>query len=135
MEDIQKLGTQFRQRRKEMDLSLKEVENSTSIRMNFLQAIEEGQVEKLISPIYAQGFVKQYGKFLGLDVDPAIQQCSQTQFFGKPQKQEFDYGIGSLEVRANPGLGVKWIPNILWIFGLAAVLLVAWFFAKYLGVL
>ena len=54
------LGEIFQTRRKELNLSLKEVENSTSIRLPYLQAIEEGQMDKLISPIYAQGFVKQY---------------------------------------------------------------------------
>ena len=54
------IGDLFSLRRKELNLALKDVENATSIRTNYLQAIEDGKMDKLISPIYAQGFVKQY---------------------------------------------------------------------------
>ena len=57
-EEIKVIGDVFKQRRKEMNFSLKEVENATSMRSSYLQAIEEGEMQKLISPIYAQGFFK-----------------------------------------------------------------------------
>ena len=40
---VEKLGDLFRSKREEMSLTLKEVENATSIRMLYLQAIEEGR--------------------------------------------------------------------------------------------
>lgn len=133
IEEIKNIGELFKQRRKELNLSLKEAENATSIRSNYLQAIEEGEVQKLISPIYAQGFVKQYAIFLGMDGDKIIKE--HPQIFNRSINQEFSYGIGTLEMRGNPGAGIKWFPNALWIAISVGILTIAWFVAKYLEVI
>lgn len=133
MEQSKSFGELVKTRRQEMSLSLKEVENATSIRMNLLRAIEEGEVEKLISPVYAQGFVKQYAIFLGLDSDALMEQFPHA--FDSSQAQEFLYGIGSLEVRGNPGANVKWVPNAAWIAATAFIFLGAWALARYLEVI
>lgn len=122
------IGDTFKKRRKEMNLSLKEVENATSIRIACLQAIEEGELGKLISPVYAQGFVKQYAAFLGVDGEAIIRE--HPELFNRKEQQDFAYGIGTLEMRGNPGSGVKWVPNFLWILAFFAVLGLAWYFAK-----
>lgn len=130
--DIKTVGTLFKQRRKEMNITLKEAENATSIRMNYLQSIEEGDVSKLISPVYAQGFIKQYASFLGIDVEKIIKE--HPDIFSRPEPQDFSYGIGTLEMRGNPGAGVKWFPNALWIGAIMLVVVLAWYFAKLLHV-
>lgn len=129
---LKQVGETLRQKRKEMNLSLKEVENATSIRINHLTAIEEGDLNKLISPVYAQGFVKQYATFLGMDGEEIVRQHPET-FSRKLDKQEFSYGIGTLEMRGNPAGGVKIVPNLLWVVAFAAILALAWFMAKYLS--
>ena len=126
------IGELLKTKRQEMNLSLKEVENATSIRMNLLKAIEQGEVEKLISPIYAQGFVKQYLAFLGLDAEKLMEQYPKA---FEMQKQEFLYGIGSLEVRGSPGSHVKWVPNAAWFGACVLIFLGAWLFARYLEVI
>lgn len=131
--DMKQIGEQLRQKRKEMNLSLKEAENATSIRMSYLQALEEGEVDKLISPIYAQGFFKQYANFLGFDGEQMIR--DNPGVFTRAQTQEFAYGIGTLEVRGNPSSGVKWFPNALWILTFVMILIGAWYAASYLGVM
>ncbi len=132
-EDLQGIGCQFAERRKERKLSLKEVESATSIRTMYLEAIEAGQMEKLISPIYAQGFVRQYATFLGLDGDRII--TENPEVFRRPVNQEFAYGIGTLETRNHPGSGVKGIPNFLWVVAFGVLLLCAYFLAKSLEVI
>lgn len=130
--DIQNIGEKLRQKRKEMNLSLKEAENATSIRITYLNALEEGEMNKLISPIYAQGFFKQYASFLGLDGEQMVR--DNPGLFAKAESQEFTYGIGTLEVRGNPGAGVKWFPNAIWILAFILVGLSAWYLAKFMGV-
>lgn len=130
--DVKGIGEVLKQRRKEMNLSLKEVENATSIRMNYLQSIEEGEMSKLISPIYAQGFVKQYGAFLGVDTEQLIKEHPEV--FARSNSPEFSYGIGTLEVRGNPGAGIKWLPNAFWISAFLAVLAAGWLLARYFEV-
>jgi cytoskeletal protein RodZ len=121
--DMKSIGETFKKRRSERNISLKEAENATSIRMTYLHSIEEGEVSKLISPVYAQGFVRQYATYLGLDGEKIIKE--NPEIFNRQQEQEFSYGIGTLEMRGNPGSGVKWMPNALWV--LASVIVV--FFA------
>lgn len=133
VEELKEIGSQFKQRRKEMNISLKEAENATSIRMSYLQSIEEGDMSKLISPIYAQGFVKQYASFLGVDGERMIRE--HADLFTRPASQEFSYGIGTLETRGNPGAGVKWFPNALWLGAIVLTVIVAWYFARFMGVI
>jgi cytoskeletal protein RodZ len=123
-------GEIFAKRRKEMNLSLKEVENATSIRLNYLQAIEEGHVGKLISPVHAQGFIKQYATFLGVDGDKIIKEGGRS--LQLPHlKQDFSYGIGTMEARGSQSGGVKWLPNALWALVAIGILTAAWMLAKY----
>lgn len=131
--DMKSIGELLRHRRKEMNLSLKEAENATSIRIAYLQALEDGEMHKLISPIYAQGFFKQYASFLGMDGEQIVRENPAV--FHRPEIQEFAYGIGTLEGRGNPGAGVKWFPNALWVVAFVVVLIFAWYFARLLGVI
>lgn len=127
-EDMKAIGEQFTQRRKEMNLSLKEVESATSIRISYLQAIEEGEMEKLISPIYAQGFLKQYAAFLGLDGELIVRE--HAELFKRTGTQDFAYGIGTLEARGNPGAGIKWVPNAVWMGAFIVLVGASWYLAR-----
>lgn len=131
-DEMKMIGDIFKERRKEMNVSLKEAENATSIRMSYLQAIEDGEMQKLISPVYAQGFLRQYAIFLGVDGDKIVREHPDV--FAKAQSQEFSYGIGTLEIRGNPGNGIKWFPNALWVSALLLILLSAWLMAKFFEV-
>ena len=132
-DELKRIGSLFRAKRKEMNLSIKEVENSTSIRSNYLEAIEEGSIYQYIAHVYAQGFMRQYAACLGLDMDDIMRE-NPSAFRVQQEKPEFAYGIGTLEVRGSMGGGVKWFPNLLWALASAVVLVVAWYIAKYLGI-
>jgi cytoskeletal protein RodZ len=133
-EDVKRIGDLLQGKRRELNLSLKEVENATSIRSSYLEAIEAGTVHQFISGVYALGFIKQYAQFLGFDVDQLARDYAPA-FRLAPEKHEFAYGIGTLEVRGSLGGGVKWFPNLLWAGAAALVLLMAWYLAKSLGIL
>jgi len=132
-EELQRLGEVFRVKRKDMNLSLKEVENATSIRAGYLEAIEDGKIAQFLSGIYAQGFMKQYAIFLGMDLEQLIRD-NPAAFRVVGEKHDFAYGIGTLEVRGSMGGGVKWLPNLLWAGAAAIVLVAAWYLAKFLGI-
>ncbi|PIP74278.1 MAG: hypothetical protein CO135_03940 [Candidatus Levybacteria bacterium CG_4_9_14_3_um_filter_35_16] len=61
-----KIGQKLQEVRLEKGLNLDEVASQTKIRHNFLVAIEKGEYSKLPSGAYAQGFVRNYARFLGL---------------------------------------------------------------------
>ncbi len=132
-EELKDLGDSLKQKRKERNLSLREVENATSIRMNYIQAIEEGEFNKLISPVYAQGFIRQYATFLGIDGESILRQHPDA--FNKVESQEFSYGIGTLEQRGHPGSNTKWVPNVVWALVFVSILALAWYLASYLEVI
>ena len=133
-EQHKNIGELLRQRRTEMNVSLQEAESATSIRVNYLQAIEEGHTDKLISPVYAQGFIRQYASFLGLDGDSMIR--NNPELFARSKREpEFSYGIGTLEARGHPGSGVKWLPSAVWVISFGLLLFIAWVVAHYLEVI
>ncbi|MBF8263891.1 MAG: hypothetical protein HW387_1556 [Parachlamydiales bacterium] len=132
-EGLKKMGDVFRLKREEMNLSLKEVENATSIRMIYIQAIEEGRVAHFISNAYALGFIRQYANFLGFDGEKMLKENPEA-FRLPAEKQDFAYGIGTLEMRGAPHGGVRWMPNLLWGGAFVLMVIAAWYFAKFLGV-
>lgn len=61
-----RVGQKLYETRIHKSLTLEEIAQSTKIRPEFLTAIEKGEYNKLPSPAYAQGFVRNYASFLGL---------------------------------------------------------------------
>lgn len=57
----------LKEARLEKNLSFEQIEKATKIRVKFLMAMERGEYEKLPGSIFAQGFVKNYAEFLGLN--------------------------------------------------------------------
>lgn len=131
-EELKRLGAILRNKRVEKSLTLKEVENATSIRQGHLESIEEGTLSEQLSGIYALGFTKQYATFLGLEVDQVMREHPGA-FRVAGEKHDFAYGIGTLEKRGSQTGGVKWFPNVLWAGLSALVLIGAWYLAKALG--
>lgn len=61
------IGDIFRQEREKRQITLKDVENETNIRILYLEAIEKGNYGVIRGEVYLRGFIKSYAKFLGLD--------------------------------------------------------------------
>lgn len=61
------IGSQLQARRKQLRLSLAQVELETKIRGKFLSALESGQYDSLPNDIYTRGFVQHYANHLGMD--------------------------------------------------------------------
>jgi cytoskeleton protein RodZ len=61
------IGQILERKRLEKGLSLKEVEHATKIRTRYLEGLEREDPTMLPDPVYAQGFLKTYANFLGLE--------------------------------------------------------------------
>jgi cytoskeletal protein RodZ len=61
-----RLGHLLHQKRLARQQTLEEVAQDLKIKSKFLAAIERGEYNKLPSPAYAQGFVRNYASYLGL---------------------------------------------------------------------
>lgn len=127
------LGAYLKSERLLKNLSLKEVENATSIRSSYLELIEEGKTKECLSAVYGLGFLKQYANFLGVDVEAIMKENPQA--FKLPiEKHEFDYGIGTLEMRS-PQSKSSGLPLGLILGALPIVLALLWGLAKLFGLL
>jgi len=58
----------LRKTREEQELNLTEISQKLSIQPKYLQALEDGAYESLPGEIYAQQWLRSYGKFLDLDI-------------------------------------------------------------------
>lgn len=61
------VGQILKEEREKKFYTLDEIEKSTKIRRQLLEALEKDQYFKLPPPTFVQGFIKNYGRFLGLE--------------------------------------------------------------------
>jgi cytoskeleton protein RodZ len=104
-----KIGQILEKTRKERGLTLEEVEYATKIRKRYLAGLEREDYEVLPDAVYAQGFLKTYANYLGLDGEELSREFKDRRrprrergiSYGAPKKSEFDQPL------INPGeLGV-----------------------------
>ena len=79
-----KIGRFLEQKRKERGLSLEEVEQATKIRKRYLTGLEREDYAMLPDAVYAQGFLKTYANYLGLDGDALSHQLKSRR---KPRRE------------------------------------------------
>lgn len=68
------LGEVLRAERESRRLTIHDIEEETSIRALYIEAIENGDYDKLPGDIYAKGFIKNYALFLNLDAESLVKQ-------------------------------------------------------------
>lgn len=68
MSDAEALGQRLREAREAKDLTLDDVEHAIRIRGRFLEALERGDYS-IMTSVQAQGFLRNYARFLGLDFE------------------------------------------------------------------
>ena len=68
------IGDTLRKAREKKKISVRDVENETSIRSVYIDAIEKGEYDKLPGEVYAKGFIKNYANFLNLNGEELVRQ-------------------------------------------------------------
>ncbi len=66
------VGSQLRQKREALALSLDQVAQATHIRLHYLEALEADQFDLLPSKTQLRGFLRAYGEYLKMDTDQLI---------------------------------------------------------------
>ena len=84
---MQHMGEYLKNLRIEKNITLEEAEDHTGIRVQYLQALEEGDFNKIPGDVFIKGFIRNYGNYLGADgnalVDAYIR-SSETQAASAP---------------------------------------------------
>ena len=79
-----KIGAVLESARTEKGLTLEEVEQATKIRKRYLEGLEREDYSMLPDAVYAQGFLKTYANFLGLDGEALSRQVRNRR---KPRRE------------------------------------------------
>lgn len=66
-EETPGLGARLRSERKRQNLSLEQIAEELRLESRVLQALEDERFEDLVAPVFARGYLRQYGRKLGLD--------------------------------------------------------------------
>lgn len=69
---MKKIEDILKNKREKLNLSIDEVSRDTKIKKQYIEALENGDFEKLPSISVAKGFLKIYSKYLGLNSDEII---------------------------------------------------------------
>ena len=106
-------GENLRRERELRGVDLHDMADATKISIRFLQALEQDRVEVLPGGIFPRAFVRQYGKYLGLDPERLV--------------AEFVFAFGGEPVPARAPSGQVHLggSNQWWMFGAAALLVIA----------
>ena len=78
MSDARALGQRLREAREAKELSLADVEQATRIRLKYVEALEQGDYTSM-TPVQAQGFLRNYARFLGLDLELLLRELESEQ--------------------------------------------------------
>ena len=68
------VGSTLRSAREKRGLTIKDIENETSIRSAYIDALEKGNYDALPSEVYVKGFIRNYAEFLNLNPDSLVQE-------------------------------------------------------------
>ena len=70
---MDELGNILREAREVKGLTLADAQEETRINARFLEALEEGDFEKLPTPVHVRGFLRNYARFLELEPAPLLE--------------------------------------------------------------
>ncbi len=81
------IGAQLRAARKKRKLGIEEVAQELHLDIDVITALENDERDKLPAPIFVQGYLKGYGRLVGLPVDKLIKDYSEQ--MGEPPPLSF----------------------------------------------
>ena len=84
------VAEQLRTAREAQKLTVHQIADITKIRTDHLRALEEGNFDVFVAPVYIRGFVRTYAALLKLDVPQVMAaldgELSQTEKFSEPPR-------------------------------------------------
>ena len=83
------VGELLKEVREAKGITLKDVENNISIRVLYLQAIEDGKYEVVPGEVYLKGFIRNYSVYLGLDPAEIMEIYKQSKPIGSKEETSF----------------------------------------------
>ena len=98
------IGAAFRRQREQLSISPEEAERYTHVKRHYLQAIEEGRLDDLPSPVQGRGMLLHYARFLQLDPDPLLLRFAEALQARHQQRQQ--------PTRRAAQIALPWLPQV-----------------------
>jgi cytoskeleton protein RodZ len=76
--EVHSFGERLFLAREKQGLSVREVSKATHLADNIIEAIERSDVERLPEPIYVQGYIRAYAKFVGISADTVLEEYNRV---------------------------------------------------------
>lgn len=120
---MKEIGQLLKDKRESLKISLEEVAVSTKISVKILQALEEGDLNKLPAKPFVRGFIQSYSKFLGLDVKEILEKFQQAVGTTNPKAEIVLPETENLEKQL-PGSGRSIITGIAIVVVIIAIIVI-----------
>lgn len=72
-ESIEKIGKTLKEKRESLGLTIMDVSNVLKINPAYLEAIENGDLERFPAEVFLKGFLKSYAQYLKLDISDFLE--------------------------------------------------------------
>lgn len=137
---MEEIGQKLKEAREAKGLSILDIEKKTKIQRRYLNAIEDGEFDKLPGDFYVRAFIKQYASVVGLKGSELLNDFHHE----VPKTQPEEYVENSIDNKSQhvrettenkKGLWKNYIPHVLVVLGIIAVIAIIYlvyanFFAK-----
>ena len=120
------IGKTLKEAREARGLTLEAVEEDTKIRRKYIQAMEEEQFQILPGAVYAKAFLKNYAKYLNVDIGEVLETFNR-QYFNDTLSEEIEVSVDEERTTNNTHARLRF-----WLY-ISAVLLVVLAVSLYHG--
>lgn len=96
------IGEELRRQRETVSLTLDDVERFTKVRKHYLQALEDGRIDDLPSPVQGRGMLSNYASFLNLDTDALLLQFAEALQIGRLERPAEPRGRAASSKKPKP---------------------------------
>lgn len=93
------VGQQLRRARERLGLGLSDIADQQHLRSSVIQAIEDGDYQKIDTELFLKGYVRAYAKHVGLDADAVIRDLDAELEPARQQREQ--------ELEANPLVDIE----------------------------
>jgi transcriptional regulator with XRE-family HTH domain len=105
------LGQELKDARTRMGLTASEVASATRMKVQIVEAIEEGDHSVFAAPIYGKGFIRLFAEYVGLDPRPLVDEFTESFASGAGQKPRPTMQISKLQANQPPEAEPEDVPE------------------------
>ncbi|MCL6588613.1 MAG: DUF4115 domain-containing protein [Firmicutes bacterium] len=119
---MKEIGEYLRQVREEKNLSLKDIQEATKISLRYLEAIDQGDFERIPGEVYRKGFLANYAAAVGLDGQEILRKYHQLKAEQEEKERQAQLEAAA-EVKKNPVINLTWSREVY--LGIITVMIIA----------